>query len=692
MEEQDEQIIKETLGSSNMSKVDPTIISYLSGVLSSYDKGDGNFFDIVSPFLLASEVGSEEEIKEICEKIISIKFGEDDLVKKEDKKLKKAINMSTKSDKLNRKIQNNLPKDKKKGLINYTEDEMIDINEDHLDKKKKNTSTKKKVVYEASDPSKMFIRKVDGKGKSKDIHLRSIDIGFAGHQLIKDANLVIAYGRRYGLVGRNGTGKSTLLRAISNRELKVPMHITILHVEQEATGDDTNALDSVLAADEERQKLIEEEKQILEGGSEKNDERLLQVQQQLFEIGAEKSKSLAAKILSGLGFDNEMQQRATKTYSGGWRMRIALARALFCTPDLLLLDEPTNMLDINAKLWLENYLQTWPSTLLTVSHDRYFLNCVTTDIIHLHSLNLTVYKGNYEAFEKVRVSRLKNQQKSHEAQQKQKEHVQKFIDRFRFNAKRASLVQSRIKMLKKMEVISAVIEDPTCAFSFPETVEIQNPIIEVKEASFHYPNTEKNIFTDLKFTLLNDSRIAFVGANGQGKSTLLKLLTGEVQPTDGYININNRVNFGRFSQHHVDHLEVDLTCIEFLQKKFPGKKELEYRSYLGKFGISGELALQQIRTLSGGQKSRLQFAIMSYPNPNMLILDEPENHLDVETVDILAQALNDYNGAILLVTHNERLIRLVCNDLWIIDDGRIIEFEGDFDDYRRKLIAIEEDK
>ena len=279
---------------------------------------------------------------------------------------------------------------------------MIDINVDHLDKKKKNLNSKKKgLSYDSSDPSKMFVKRIDGKGKTKDIHLRSIDLGFAGHQLIKDANLVIAFGRRYGLVGRNGTGKSTLLRAISNRELKIPSHISILHVEQEAIGDDTSAIDSVLAADEERQSLLEEERELLKNANEKNDERLQIIQQKLFEIGAEQSKSKAAIILSGLGFDNEMQQRATKTFSGGWRMRIALARALFCTPDLLLLDEPTNMLDINAKLWLENYLQGWQSTLLTVSHDRYFLNSVTTDIIHLHSLTLQVYKGNYDAFEKV---------------------------------------------------------------------------------------------------------------------------------------------------------------------------------------------------------------------------------------------------------------------------------------------------
>ena len=498
------------------------------------------------------------------------------------------------------------------------------------------------------------------------------------------------------------------MRALSSRELKIPNHISILHVEQEATGDDKTALDSVLEADEERELLVTEEKQILQNPSEKNDERLQEIQEKLFEIGAELSKSKAAKILSGLGFDNDMQQRATKTYSGGWRMRIALARALFCTPDLLLLDEPTNMLDINAKLWLENYLQHWPSTLLTVSHDRYFLNRVATDIIHLHSLTLQLYKGNYEAFEKIRVSRLKQQQKSFEAQQKQKEHVQKFIDRFRFNAKRASLVQSRIKMLKKMDVISAVIEDPSCSFSFPETGEVPNPLMDVKDCSFHYQNGP-NIFSDLNFVILNDSRIALVrncffflifslivlflkvGANGQGKSTLLKLLTGEVEPTDGYININNRANFGRFSQHHVENLELDLTCIEFFQKKYPGKKELEYRSFLGKFGVSGELALQQIKTLSGGQKSRLQFAIMSYSNPNILILDEPENHLDVETVDILAQALNDFNGAVLLVTHNERLIRLVCNDLWIIDQGKIIEWEGDFDEYKKKFILSETD-
>jgi len=325
-------------------------------------------------------------------------------------------------------------------------------------------------------PATFFVRRsTKTKSPTRDIHLKDFDVSVAGETLIKDASITLTYGRHYGLVGRNGAGKTTFLRRISSGELSIPPDVQVLHVEQEVIGDDTTALNSVLQSDLERDTLVREEKRLstLTTPTREEEDKLLKIHKRLVEIQADSAIPRAASILSGLGFDTEMQNRATREFSGGWRMRISLARALFCQPHLLLLDEPTNMLDVKAVIWLGDYLKRWDRTVVVVSHDRDFLCEVATDIIHLSQQNFDVYKGNYEEFEKLRKSKLQNQQRAFESQQQHIKHVQKFIEKFRFNAKRASMVQSRIKMLKKMDVVAAVVEDPTATFNFPEPEKIR---------------------------------------------------------------------------------------------------------------------------------------------------------------------------------------------------------------------------
>lgn len=340
-----------------------------------------------------------------------------------------------------------------------------------------------------------------------------------------------------------------------------------------------------------------------------------------------------------------MQNRHTKEFSGGWRMRLALARALFSKPDLLLLDEPTNMLDIKAIIWLENYLQNWPTTLLVVSHDRNFLETVPTDILHLHSQRIESYRGNYETFEKTKSDKLKNQQREYEAQQQHRAHVQEFIDRFRYNANRASSVQSKIKMLEKLPELKPVEKETEVVLRFPDADALSPPILQLNEVSFHY-TPDHNIFSNVNLSATLESRICIVGDNGAGKTTLLKIIMGMLTPTKGIRHVHRNLKFGYFSQHHVDQLDMNVNCVELLQSSYPGKRSEEYRRQLGSFGISGDLALQLVASLSGGQKSRVAFARMCMGNPNFLVLDEPTNHLDIESIEALGKAIQKYTVSI----------------------------------------------
>uniref|UniRef100_A0A8C7UDN3 ATP-binding cassette sub-family F member 3 n=1 Tax=Oncorhynchus mykiss TaxID=8022 RepID=A0A8C7UDN3_ONCMY len=541
----------------------------------------------------------------------------------------------------------------------------------------------------ASQASSKKDSRVDlsGKNRSYDIRIENFDVSFGERSLLQGAELSLSTGRRYGLIGRNGLGKTTLLKMLASRSLRVPAHITILHVEQEVAGDDTGALQSVLESDTVREGLLTEERllnaRIANGTAEGMETvRLSEIYAKLEEIEADKAPARASIILCGLGFSPKMQTQTTKEFSGGWRMRLALARALFAKPDLLLLDEPTNMLDVRAILWLENYLQTWQTTILVVSHDRNFLNAVVTDIIHLHSQRLESYRGDYENFVKTKEDRLKNQQREYEAQFQYREHIQVFIDRFRYNANRAAQVQSKLKLLEKLPELKPLEKETEVTLKFPDNFEkLSPPVLQLDEVEFYY-NTDQRLFTQLSVSADLESRICIVGENGAGKSTMLKLLMGELTPVNGIRHAHRNLKIGYFSQHHVDQLDLNVCSIELLLNKFPGRNEEEYRHQLGGYGITGELATRPVASLSGGQKSRVAFAQMTMPCPNFYILDEPTNHLDMETIEALAKALNKFKGGVVLVSHDERLIRMVCRELWVCEHGNVRRVEGGFDEYR----------
>ncbi|XP_075932541.1 ATP-binding cassette sub-family F member 3 [Anarhichas minor] len=541
----------------------------------------------------------------------------------------------------------------------------------------------------ASQASSKKDNKVDqsGKNRSYDIRIENFDVAFGERCLLQGAELSLATGRRYGLIGRNGLGKTTLLKMLASRNLRVPAHISILHVEQEVAGDETAALQSVLSSDTLREGLLSEEKtlnaRIANGTADGLESvRLTEIYAKLEEIEADKAPARASVILAGLGFSPKMQQQTTKEFSGGWRMRLALARALFGRPDLLLLDEPTNMLDVRAILWLETYLQTWQSTILVVSHDRNFLNAVVTDIVHLHSQRLDSYRGDYENFIKTKEDRLKNQQREYEAQLQYRQHIQVFIDRFRYNANRAAQVQSKLKLLERLPELKPLEKEIEVTLRFPDNFEkLSPPILQLDEVEFYY-SPDRPLFSGLNLSADLESRICIVGENGAGKTTVLKLLMGELTPVGGVRQSHRSLKIGYFSQHHVDQLDMNVCSVELLLNRFPGRTEEEYRHQLGGYGITGELSTRPVASLSGGQKSRVAFAQMTMPCPNFYILDEPTNHLDMETIEALAKSLNKYRGGVILVSHDERLIRLVCKELWVCEAGKVGRIDGGFDEYR----------
>ncbi|GAA5909076.1 hypothetical protein JCM8208_007424 [Rhodotorula glutinis] len=559
------------------------------------------------------------------------------------------------------------------------------------------------------------------KGKSKDIQLENIDLNFGSHRILSSATLTLPYGRRAGLIGRNGVGKSTLLRAMALREVPIPGHISILYVQQEVIGDDTPAIESVLQADVHRTRLMAEEKELNEQmellereGDElvkrgqaataddertavhgevrklerKKDDamaRLGEVQRLLIDIDADSGPSRAAELLAGLGFTKEDQDMPTRAFSGGWRMRLSLARALFCKPDLLLLDEPSNNLDLNALAWLEDYLQTWPSTLFVVSHDRSFLNAVATDIIHQHAERLDYYKGNFAQFYATKSERAKQQRREYESQLQYRQHLQAFIDRWRYNANRAAQAQSKIKILEKLPELTPPEEDDVVTFKFPETDKISPPLLQLADVDFGY-HKDRVLLKGVNIDVGLDSRIGLIGANGAGKSTLLKLLIGELQPIRGQQTRNGRLRIAYFAQHHIDSLDLTVNSVTYLQRMFPGMTEQQYRQHLGAFGITGMTSLQLIGTLSGGQKSRVSFAVLSMQRPHILILDEPTNHLDLEGLDALMDALNQWNGGVILVSHDSLFIHTVCKELWVCGEQKAQKFYGDVDEYKSLIV------
>ncbi|EOR04146.1 hypothetical protein J056_002224 [Wallemia ichthyophaga EXF-994] len=548
------------------------------------------------------------------------------------------------------------------------------------------------------------------KGKSKDVLLHNVDVSMGSNKILTSATLQVAQGKRYGWIGRNGAGKSTVLRAMALREVPVPNHISILYVEQEIIGDDTTAIESVLAADIWRTHYINQELElngnlqsiedkITAGedaaslGSERDElaTQLGECQEKLVEMEAHMGPIKAAFLLAGLGFSESDQQKPTSSFSGGWRMRLALARALFVQPDLLLLDEPSNMLDLNALAWLEDYLQTWPSTILVVSHDRAFLDHVATDIIHQHSERLDYYKGNFSQFYETKTERGKNELREYESQLQYRQHLQAFVDRWRYNAARASQAQSKIKILEKLPELHPPETEDSESFKFPDAEKISPPLLQLDNITFGY-SPEKTILKDVDLDVSYDSRIAIVGPNGAGKSTLLKLLIGELSPSKGQLNRNGRLRVAYFTQHHMDQLDLNMSPLQFTQARFPGRTAEQYRSFLGTFGIRGSTSLRLIGTLSGGQKSRLAFAMLALQNPHILLLDEPTNHLDMEGLDALMDALKVWNGGSIVISHDERFITTVARELWVCANGTVTKFKGDVQAYKSLIVQNIKDK
>ena len=517
------------------------------------------------------------------------------------------------------------------------------------------------------------------------LHINDLTFRIGGRLLFEDATLHIPKGHKVGLVGRNGTGKSTLFKLITGDypadggSIGLRQGARLGMVAQEAPAGPESLLDTVLAADVERADLLAESE------SASDPHRIGDIHTRLADIDAHTAPSRAARILSGLGFDENQQQRPCSDFSGGWRMRVALAAVLFARPDMLLLDEPTNHLDLEAALWLENYLATWQGTFMIISHDRTLLNSSVNEIIHLDKNILTRYGGNYEFFERTRRERMSQQAALHTKQLAEKKHIQSFVDRFRAKASKAKQAQSRLKMLERMEPIAAVIEDKTTSFNFPNPEPLSPPLVALDDVVAAYGDADP-ILKQLNQRIDMDDRIALLGANGNGKSTMMKMLAGRLKPRDGEMVKSKKLEIGYFAQHQAEELPMNETAYEYMQTEMDGILEPRVRGHLGTFGFNKDKADTTIKNLSGGEKARLLFASMSRSAPHIMLLDEPTNHLDIDAREALIAALNTYEGAVVLVSHDPHLVELICDTLWVVEDGTCRPFEGDLKEYRQGLL------
>lgn len=526
--------------------------------------------------------------------------------------------------------------------------------------------------------------------KSRDVKIANFSITFHGCELLQDTMLELNCGRRYGLLGLNGSGKSTLLAVLGNREVPVPDHIDIFHLTREIPASDKSALTCVMEVDEERVRLEKLAEKLVACEDDESQEQLMDIYDRLDDMSADTAEARAANILHGLGFTKEMQLKKTKDFSGGWRMRIALARALYVKPHLLLLDEPTNHLDLDACVWLEEELKTYKRILVIISHSQDFLNGICTNIIHLDKKKLKYYTGNYEAFVKTRLELLENQMKQYNWEQDQIAHMKNYIARFGHgSAKLARQAQSKEKTLAKMVnqgLTEKVTNDKLVSFSFPSCGKVPPPVIMVQNVSFRYTNDTPWIYRNLEFGIDLDTRLALVGPNGAGKSTLLKLIYGDLIPSEGMVRKNSHLRFARYHQHLHELLDLDISPLDYMLSSFPEIKEREeMRKIIGRYGLTGRQQVCPIRQLSDGQRCRVVFAFLACQSPHLLLLDEPTNHLDMETIDALADAINDFEGGLVLVSHDFRLINQVAEEIWICENGKVTKWEGNILDYKETL-------
>ena len=512
--------------------------------------------------------------------------------------------------------------------------------------------------------------------------VRGVTIRLGGRTLLDNADLTVDPGRRIGLVGRNGAGKSTLLKAIAGElaiddgEIRLAARARLGQVKQEAPEGDRSLVDIVLEGDPERLSLLAE----IETAP---PERLAEIHERLLTIDADSAPARAATILAGLGFDVAAQARPVSSFSGGWRMRVALATALFAAPDLLLLDEPTNHLDLEATLWLETWLARFPGAAIVVSHDRGLLDRCVDSIAHLDRGKISVTPGGYDEFVRIRTERAAQQAAAATKIAAQKAHMQAYVDRFRFKASKARQAQSRLKAIAKLPAIESVIEDHVTRFNFPEPAQLAPPVLTMENVSVGYGGPP--ILRGMSLRVDMDDRIALLGANGNGKSTLAKLIAGRLEPGTGRMHRSGKLRVGYFAQHQSEELAPNDTPIDHMSRALPRALPAQVRSQLARFGLDADRATTPVKNCSGGEKARLLLALATRDAPQLLILDEPTNHLDIDAREALVRALASFEGAVLLITHDPHLVDLIADTLWLVADGSVKPFDGDLDDYRALL-------
>ena len=512
--------------------------------------------------------------------------------------------------------------------------------------------------------------------------------------LIQDTSVTIYPKHKVGLVGANGTGKSSLLALIMGHlsldkgEMNFPSGWSIASVAQQTPALETLAIEYVLDGDNEFRQL---EAELVQAEADNDGNGIAHLHGKLDAIGGYNIRARAGALLAGLGFSEKEQGLPVKHFSGGWRMRLNLAQALLCRSDLLLLDEPTNHLDLDTTYWLEGWIKNYQGTLILISHDRDFIDAVVDEIVHVENQKLNFYKGNYSAFEMVRAERMAQQQVAYEKQQKEKAHMQSFVDRFRYKASKAKQAQSRLKALEKMaELLPSKVDNPFY-MEFKTPTALPNPLIIMENVSVGYDNVE--ILKKVHLNLVPGARIGLLGRNGAGKSTLIKLMSGELSPISGIYEPNPGLNIGYFAQHQIEHLYMDDSPLQHLVRLAPNAREQELRDFLGGFGFNGDMALSSVRPFSGGEKARLVLALLVWQRPNLLLLDEPTNHLDLEMRHALTMALQTFEGAMMIVSHDRHLLRLTCSDYYLVDKGIVQSFDGDLDDYHQWLLdAAKENK
>jgi len=515
-----------------------------------------------------------------------------------------------------------------------------------------------------------------------------LSLRIAGRLLLDHASLTLPAGTKAGLVGRNGTGKTTLFRAITGDmasetgSVSFPKNTRIGQVAQEAPGTEEPLIEIVLKADKERAALLEEEKTATDP------HRIAEIHMRLADIDAHSAESRAATILAGLGFDDEAQRRPASSFSGGWRMRVALAAVLFSQPDLLLLDEPTNYLDLEGTLWLENYVAKYPHTVLLISHDRDLLNRAVNSIVHLDQKKLTFWRGGYDQFERQLSEQRELQEKGRVKQEAARKHLQSFVDRFRAKASKARQAQSRVKALEKMKPIAALVDDTVRPFSFPEPVKtVASPIVALSGVDVGY-DTGRPILKKLNLRIDNDDRIALLGANGNGKSTFAKLLAGRLKGETGTMTVAPGLKVAIFAQHQLDDLRPEENAYEHVRRLMPDAPEAKVRARVANFGLATEKMNTPAKDLSGGEKARLLMGLAAFDGPNLFILDEPTNHLDIDSREALVHALNEFPGAVILISHDRHLLEATADRLWLVKDGAVNPYDGDLDDYKTLVTGV----